>query len=180
MLPSTTRVEIFKKLPKSVADGSGNITAYVEYADRVNVSEKLDSNPIVTTLRYFADGKDARASPINNRLNTEITQSGLDIDDTIGERARVTLSINIYSKGTNSKPPAEIVDIYVDALLQAYLKDLPAISGIVVLGRSDVSDLSYLEDTETARRQVDILFAYAVKYVDASLNTIETIVETVQ
>ena len=54
-----------------------------------------------------------------------------------------------------------------------YLRDLPNIDGIEVVGRSEVRDLSYLEDG-SQRRQLDIFIRYRIEYSEV-VTTIETL-----
>lgn len=177
MLSSTIKKAIFQSIPKTLTIGVDNFTVFVDYADRINVSEKLKNYDVVVTLRYFADRRDDQSSPINQIYSKELVDAGggyYDIKSTKGERAQVTLSINVHAKGSSNYPAADMIDAYVDSLMTWYLRDLPAVSNIGVLGRSDVKDLAYLTDGRTARRQLDIFIAYAISYSE-TVTTIETI-----
>ncbi|RLI76003.1 hypothetical protein DRP05_13740 [Archaeoglobales archaeon] len=176
MLPSDIKKQIFQSLPKSVVIGSTEFQAWIDYADRINVSEKLKDPDyhIVVTLRYFADKRDEKHSPINQLFKKEIVDP--DIKYTRGERAVITLSINVHAKGDSNIPAADIVDAYMDQLLVWYLKDLPGIDNIEIAGRSEINDLSYLEDGLT-RRQLDILIRYMIQYQETVI-TIETVEHT--
>lgn len=177
MLPSAIKKQIFQSIPKSVVVGSVEYKVWADYADRINVSDKLrDPNyHIVVTLRYFADRRDEKHSPANQLFKKEINE---DIQYTKGERAIVTLSINVHAKGDVSILAADIIDAYIDQLLIWYLRDLPEIEGIEVAGRSEINDLSYLEDG-SVRRQLDILIRYRMNYQE-TVKTIETVEHTTE
>jgi|Deesub1362A_J573_1020465.scaffolds.fasta_scaffold01163_10 hypothetical protein len=179
MLPTDIKKQIFQSLPKSVVIDSTEFQAWVDYADRINVSEKLkDPNyHIVVTLRYFADRRDERHSPANQLFSKEVLDP--DIQYTKGERAVVTLSINVHAKGDVGIPAADIVDAYLDQLLVWYLRDLPLIEGIEVAGRSEINDLTYLADSKTPRRQLDVFIRYELSYKE-TITTIETVEYTVE
>uniref|UniRef100_UPI002867E498 phage neck terminator protein n=1 Tax=Candidatus Hecatella orcuttiae TaxID=1935119 RepID=UPI002867E498 len=102
-----------------------------------------------------------------------------DIQYTKGERAVVTLSINVHAKGDVGIPAADIVDAYLDQLLVWYLRDLPLIEGIEVAGRSEINDLTYLADSKTPRRQLDVFIRYELSYKE-TITTIETVEYTVE
>ena len=176
MLPSAVKQQIFQSLPKSVIVGSTEYQAWVDYADRINISEKLRDSNIVVTLRYFADRRDDRHSPAN-QLFRKVTEQ--DIIYTKGERAQITLSINVHTRGDVNVPPAEILDAYMDQILLWYLRELPEISGLEVVSRSDVSDLTYLGDGKTPRRQLDVFIRYKVEYEEV-IPTIETVEHTTE
>lgn len=174
MLSSTIRKWIFQSLPKSVVVGSIEYQAWVDYADRINVAEKLKEYPIAVTLRYFADRRDNRNSPANRLLRKVADQ---DIRYTKGERAVITLSINVHAANSPAIPAADIVDAYMTQLLTWYLRDLAEIEGIEVAGRGEVRDLSYLEGG--VRRQLDIFIRYRIEY-EETIPTIETVEKTLQ
>jgi len=171
---SSLKQQIFQSLPKSALIGSVEYQAWVDYADRINVTEKLKDYPIVVTLRYFADRRDERHTPANQLFRKDVV--GQDIQYTRGERAVVTLSINVHARGNANIQAADIVDAYMDQLLVWYLRDLPSIAGIEVAGRSEINDLTYLADM-TVRRQLDIVIRYDVQYQE-TVTTIETVEHT--
>jgi hypothetical protein len=171
MLPSDLKNQIFQSLPKSVVIDSTQYQAWIDYADRINVSDKLEDSPIVVTLRYFADRRDERHSPVNQLFKKEIVDP--DIQYTKGERAQITLSINVHAQNDINTPAADIIDAYVDQLLVWYLRDLPAIDSIEVVGRSEINDLTYLAE-KSVRRQFDILLRYVVEY-QKTVTTIEEV-----
>src|SRR5659263_8379 len=119
IISAATQIEIFKKFPKSIQnpDSSGNITAYVDWAERIDITEALDIYPIVVSFSFFGDTRDARASPINNLISTSVDGSGNSslFIETIGERLKTTMSINVYSK-------SGYTDEYMHALMDAYFR----------------------------------------------------------
>lgn len=171
MLSASIKQQIFKSLPKSVTLSGNVFDVWIDYSDRINVSKKLKEYPVVVTLRYFADRKD---SPANQLFKKEIVDP--DIQYTRGERTVVTLSINVHAR-SKSIPAADIVDAYMDRLLLWYLKDLTAIDGIEVAGRSEVNDLSYLSDN-TVRRQLDVFIRYIIGYQE-TITTVDTVEHTI-
>jgi|Deesub1362B_J571_1020462.scaffolds.fasta_scaffold00525_23 hypothetical protein len=178
MLPSSLKKEIFKSLPKQVTIGNDTLSIYVDYADRVNVSEKLRSYPVVLTLHYFGDRRSDVESPLNDIL--EITSDGVDVIYTKGERERITLRINIHAKdhrGAEFHHRSDVVDAVVDELLLWYLKlNIP---GIATRGRSEVAALDFLAGDGIARRRIDFYLAYTLSYQE-TVTTIETINYEVQ
>lgn len=183
MLSSLIQTEIFKKIPKTFRnpkDSSGNLTCYVDYAERVQVSDQLAFTPAVATFRFLGGAVDDRASPRNKHLKSILrpvvgTPLLSNVVDIIGERFKTIMSLNVYSKGTSTLTAGMVADAYMDAILVAILVDLPEVVGIVVQGHGSVSDLSYLQDGNTARRQIDINLAY-MNYVEVTHSTIETII----
>jgi hypothetical protein len=169
--------QIFQSLPKSVTINNTVFDTWVDYADRINVSEKLKNYPLVATLRYFADRRDERHSPANQLFDKAVVDP--DIVYTWGERAQITLSMNVHAKGDVTLTAADMVDAYMDELLIWYLRDLPGIEGIEVVGRSDINDLTYLTDGKTVRRQLDVFIRYGIEYQE-TVTTIETVEHTTE
>ena len=169
MLPAATRTAIFRSFPRTVALDNDQLATYIDYADRVNVTAALQEHDIVVTLRYFADRSDISATPANRVFRRETV--GDDVRYIKGERAQVTLSIQIHAADTPARPGDDLLDAYLAALQVWYLRDLPAI--VEVVGRSEVPDLSYLDDHR--RRGMDIFLRYAVTYTETvpSIETVE-------
>jgi hypothetical protein len=169
MLPAATRTAIFTSLPRTVTLDNDQLDIYIDYADRVNVTKALKEHDIVVTLRYFADRPDVAATPANRVFRREVV--GDDVRYTRGERARVTLGIQVHAADTPARPGDDLVTAYLAALQVWYLRDLPAI--VEVVGRSEIPDLSYLDDHR--RRGMDIFLRYAVTYTETvpSIETVE-------
>lgn len=172
MISSSVKNQVFQGIPKSVILDGTQYDAWIDYSDRVNVSEKLKDYPLVVTLRYFADRRDEANSPPNQVFKKEVADQ--DIEYTKGERAQVTLSINVHAGDEADLPAAILIDAYLELLHVWYLRDLPEV--VKVVGRGEVADLSYLED-RSERRQLDIYLRYSVTYQESS-NTIETVEHT--
>lgn len=168
MLPATTRTAIFASLPRTVALDNDQLATYIDYADRVNVTTALQEHDIVVTLRYFADRPDRAATPANRVFRRETV--GDDVRYIKGERAQVTLGIQVHAADTPARPGDDLVDAYLAALQVWYLRDLPAI--VEVVGRSEIPDLSYLDSHR--RRGMDIYLRYPITYEEI-VPTIETI-----
>jgi hypothetical protein len=168
MLSTTTQNAIFRSLPRTPSIGNDPLGIYIDYADRVNVTAALQAHDIVVTLRYFADRPDRGATPANRVFRREVV--GDDVRYTRGERAQVTLSIQIHAADTPARPGDDLLDAYLAALQVWYLRDLPAI--VEVVGRSEVPDLSYLDDHR--RRGMDVFLRYPITY-DETVPSIDTI-----
>lgn len=167
---------IFVSIPKTFKIGTTTYTVYVDYADRINVSERLASKDIVVSIRYFADTRDEKASSVNNLFS--ISSADDETTTTKGERVRETLSINVHAAGDTTVKAADLIDAYLADLMTWYLRDLPEVAGLAVVGRSGITDLAYLENMHTGRKQLDIFIAYATTYTETS-GIMETIDYTV-
>lgn len=169
MLPVTIRTAIFRSLPRTLTLGTETLDVHLEYADRVNVTKALQEHDIVVTLRYFADRPDRAATPANRVFRRDVI--GDDVRYTRGERAQVTLSIQIHAADTPARPGDDLVTAYLAALQVWYLRDLPAI--VEVVGRSEIPDLSYLDSHR--RRGMDIFLRYPITYEEIvpSIDAIE-------
>lgn len=169
MSSSLNKTAIFGSIPKSVTIGTTAYAAHVEYADRgKTVTEILKTSPVAVTLRYYADRKDLEATPGNRQYAREV--SGQDLVYTIGEKRRVTLSINVHVKDTETVPADIVIDAYCEILKAWVLRDLPRI--IDVVDDTGISDLTYLENN-TERRQMDLLLRYDNTY-QKTVTTIDT------
>ncbi len=168
MLSTTTRTAIFRSLPRTPSIGNDPLGIYIDYADRVNVTAALQAHDIVVTLRYFADRPDRGATPANRVFRREIV--GDDVRYIKGERAQVTLSIQVHATTTSARPGGDLVTAYLAALQVWYLRDLPAI--VEVVGRSEIPDLSYLDDHR--RRGMDVHLRYPITY-DQTVPSIDTV-----
>ena len=168
MLPAATRTAIFRSLPRTLTLGTETLDVHLEYADRVNVTTALQEHDIVVTLRYFADRPDWAATPANRLFRREVV--GDDVRYIKGERAQVTLSIQVHAADTPARPGDDLVDAYLALLQVWYLRDLPAI--VEVVDRSEIPDLSYLDDHR--RRGMDIFLRYPITY-DETVPSIETV-----
>lgn len=158
MLPAATRTAIFASLPRTVSLEKDPLDIYIDYADRINVTKALKDHDIVVTLRYFADRPDVAATPANRVFRRETV--GDDVRYIKGERAQVTLGIQILAADTLVRPGDDLVSAYLAALQVWYLRDLPAI--VEVVGRSEIPDLSYLDSYR--RRGMDIFLRYPITY----------------
>ncbi len=158
MLPTATRTAIFTSLPRTVTLDNDQLDIYIDYVDRINVTKALKDHDIVVTLRYFADRPDRAATPANRVFRRETV--GDDVRYIKGERAQVTLSIQIHAADTPVRPADDLVTAYLAALQVWYLRDLPAI--VEVVGRSEIPDLSYLDSHR--RRGMDIYLRYPITY----------------
>lgn len=169
MLPAATRTAIFASLPRTVTLENDPLDIYIDYADRINVTKALKEHDIVVTLRYFADRPDRAATPANRVFRREVV--GDDVCYTRGERAQVTLSIQVHAAATPARPGDDLLDAYLAPLQIWYLRDLPAI--VEVVGRSEIPDLSTLDDH--CRRGMDIFLRYPITYneIVPSIDTIE-------
>jgi len=169
MLPVTIRTAIFRSLPRTLSIGTETLDVHLEYADRATVTAALQAHDIVVTLRYFADRPDRAATPANRVFRHEIV--GGDVHYIKGERAQVTLSIQVHATDTPTRPGDDLVDTYLALLQVWYLRDLPAI--VEVVGRSEIPDLSYLDDHR--RRGMDISLRYPITYTEIvpSIETVE-------
>ncbi len=169
MLPSIIRTAIFRSLPRTPSIGNDPLDIYIDYADRVNVTTALQHHDIAITLRYFADRPDRAATPANRLFRRDVI--GDDVRYTRGERAQVTLSIQIHAADTPARPGDDLVTAYLAALQVWYLRDLPAI--VEVVGRSEIPDLSYLDSHR--RRGMDIFLRYPITYEEIvpSIDAIE-------
>jgi len=172
MLPASMKKEIFLSVPRNLTFGGSPLTVLVEYADRANVSEMLESNDIVVTLRYFADRPDAAASPTNGLFKKEV--SGADIVYTRGERDVVTLSVNVHAHDTPARKADDVLHDYLNLLQLWIVRDLPEI--LQVIDRTGVTDLTWLDGT--SRRAIDIIVRYSLTYRE-TVGTIDTVDEEV-
>ena len=169
MLPITIRTAIFRSLPRTVSIGTETLDVHLEYADRANVTTALQEHDIVVTLCYFADRPDRAATPANRVFRRETV--GDDVRYIKGERAQVTLSIQVHAADTPARPGDDLVDAYLALLQVWYLRDLPAI--VEVVDWSEIPDLSYLDDHR--RRGMDIFLRYPITYTETvpSIETVE-------
>jgi len=169
MLPITIRTAIFRSLPRTVSIGTETLDVHLEYADRANVTTALQEHDIVVTLRYFADRPDRAATPANRVFRRETV--GDDVRYIKGERAQVTLSIQVHATDTPARHGDDLVGAYLALLQVWYLRDLPAI--VEVVDRSEIPDLSYLDDHR--RRGMDIFLRYPITYTETvpSIETVE-------
>lgn len=169
MLPAATRTAIFRSFPRTVALDNDQLATYIDYADRVNVTAALQEHDIVVTLRYFADRPDVAATPANRVFRREVV--GDDVRYTRGERAQVTLSIQVHAAGTPARPGDDLVDAYLAALQIWYLRDLPDI--VEVVGRSEIPAIFTLDDH--CRRGMDVFLRYPITYEEIvpSIDAIE-------
>lgn len=169
MLPAATRTAIFASLPRTVTLEKDPLDIYIDYADRINITKALQEHDIVVTLRYFADRPDRAATPANRVFRRETV--GDDVRYIKGERAQVTLSIQVHAADTPARPGDDLVDAYLALLQVWYLRDLPAI--VEVVGRSEIPDLSYLDSHR--RRGMDVFLRYPITYEEIvpSIDTIE-------
>ena len=168
MLPAATRTAIFRSLPRTLTLGTETLDVHLEYADRVNVTTALQEHDIVVTLRYFADRPDVAATPANRVFRREVV--GDDVRYTRGERARVTLGIQVHAADTPARPGDDLVDAYLAALQIWYLRDLPDI--VEVVGRSEIPAIFTLDDH--CRRGMDVFLRYPITY-DETVPSIDTI-----
>jgi len=168
MLPAATRTAIFTSLPRTVTLDNDQLDIYIDYADRVNVTKALKEHDIVVTLRYFADRPDVAATPANRVFRREVV--GDDVRYTRGERARVTLGIQVHAADTPARPGDDLVDAYLAALQIWYLRDLPDI--VEVVGRSEIPAIFTLDDH--CRRGMDVFLRYPITY-DETVPSIDTI-----
>ena len=168
MLPAATRTAIFASLPRAPSIGNDTLDVHLEYADRANITKALQEHDIVVTLRYFADRPDRAATPANQVFRREVV--GDDVCYTRGERAQVTLSIQVHAADTPARPGDDLLEAYLAALQIWYLRDLPAI--VEVVDRSGIPDLSYLDNHR--RRGMDVFLRYPITYEEI-VPSIETI-----
>lgn len=166
MLPSTTRTAIFTSLPRILADDT---SVWIDYARRCNVTQKLTDWPVVVTLRYFADRSDTSATPANRVFRREIV--GDNVRYTKGERAQVTLGIEVHAAATPVRPGDDLVSAYLADLQVWYLRDLPGI--VEVVGRSEIPDLTAIDDHR--RRGMDVHLRYPILYTETvpSIDTVK-------
>ena len=169
MLPITIRTAIFRSLPRTVSIGTETLDVHLEYADRANVTTALQEHDIVVTLCYFADRPDRAATPANRVFRRETV--GDDVRYIKGERAQVTLSIQVHATDTPARHGDDLVGAYLALLQVWYLRDLPAI--VEVVDWSEIPDLSYLDDHR--RRGMDIFLRYPITYTETvpSIETVE-------
>lgn len=169
VLPATTRTAIFRSLPRTLSIGNDPLDIYIEYADRANITKALQEHGIVVTLRYFADRPDRAATPANQVFRREVV--GDDVCYTRGERAQVTLSIQVHAADTPARPGDDLLEAYLAALQIWYLRDLPAI--VEVVDRSEIPDLTAIDDH--CRRGMDVHLRYPIAYEEIvpSIETIE-------
>lgn len=173
VLPAATRTAIFRSLPRTVALDNDPLDILIDYADRINISKALKDQAIAVTLRYFADRPDLGATPANRLFRREVV--GDDVRYTRGERAQVTLSIQVHAADTPARPGDDLVTAYLAALQIWYLRDLPDI--VEVVGRSEIPDLSFLDDHR--RRGMDVFLRYPITYTETvpSIDTVDLVVE---
>lgn len=168
MIPASVKTAIFVSLPKTVT----GYTCFVEYASIAEVTAKLKTKDIVVTIGFFGGAKSS-SSPTNGFLGKVYSSVLHDIVYTKGEIQTGTLSIDITAKELpNSSRKAEtVVDAYLSLLEGWYLKE--ARSLIQIIGKSDITDLSALEEG-SQRKHIDIYFEYAVGY-EETVDSIETV-----
>lgn len=165
--------QIFTSFVNAMQDE--NYSVWVDYADRINVSRRLKENDVVITLAFFGDVRDNKHSPCNKLLAVENLEN-CDIKYHLGERRRVTLSINVHSNLKN-EPAMDIVDHFINKAMVWYLKDLSKIVEIVYA--TEVKDLSFIDGI--ARKQFDVTVRYTVEYEEVvpSIQTVRGMIDVV-
>lgn len=166
---------IFVSLPKKVMIDGTFHDVYIEYADRVVVTEKLQDYKIVVTIGYSTAETWLERTPTNRliRIDTE----GGTIRRIQGERERCNLTIWVHAKdiGEDTVPASTLVNAYVRRLTAWSYRDLRTY--VEVISKNKIGRLEHAED-EMKKREFSVTIGYPV-FWEEEVDEIENIAGTI-